>query len=80
MRYIEIIGLGLNFLGALVLSMPLLRSEGCFDEETDTVIDRGETKGGFKWTTRRMKKDATLARLGAGLVVVGFLLQFIAKF
>lgn len=80
-QYLEIIGLFLNFFGSLILTIPLLNIREAFHEEEDKLIDLGITKDGeYIYTTKRRKRFVFWARLGAVFVVIGFLLQLIAKF
>lgn len=81
MNYLEIIGLSFNVIGAIVLALPILKHEKFFDEGKDRLIDLGETEDGqHKYTTERDKEITRKAKIGAILIIIGFILQLISSF
>lgn len=73
------IGLGLNFLGAILLAFPMWKSKMWLRD--DFIIKSGKNNKGEFWYERRgFKKIKCFALTGLGLLVLGFALQFLAQF
>ena len=71
---VQVIGLILDFIGALLFAIPLIKSKKTIEEESSTYI-------GYNPPLRKsMKRDRWLAIIGLSLLLLGFALQIIAVF
>lgn len=76
---LQAISLFLNFLGAVILAIPLIKKERDLDDDL-IIKDRVRTVGDKKeylYTRRGFLKDRRYGLLGLGLLGLGFLIQFI---
>ncbi len=78
-KYLAVIGLLLNFIGAIILSIPLINSNKYFSPEKDKIIDKGMSGGEFVYTTGRDEINSGTALLGAGFMIIGFGFQLVAE-
>jgi len=69
---IQLIGLVLDFIGALLLAIPFIRTEREIEEESSTCA-------GYNPSLRRaMNRENRLTKAGLIFLSVGFLLQILA--
>jgi len=74
-----IIGLALNVTGAVILAIPLLKTKVKLDDEYK-IIESGTDNKGEPWFVRGLfRKNRCLGLLGLGLIILGFILQLLAR-
>lgn len=78
--HLETIGLSFDLIGVFILAIPLLKSEKSFHEDKDKLIDHGKKGKEFLYTTERFKDEENLALKGIFFIMLGFILQLLAKF
>lgn len=73
------VGLGLNFLGTILLAFPVLRFKMWLKD--DFISESGRNSKGEFWYKRRgFKRIKYFVLAGLGMLTLGFVLQFIAQF
>jgi len=78
-KILTILGLGFNLLGAVVLSLPFLKSKMWLKD--DFIVKSGkDNKGEFWYQRSGIRKIKRLALAGVILLALGFIIQMVAQF
>lgn len=74
-----IIGLILNVIGAIILTIPLIKTKVKLDDEYK-IVESGTYKDGEHWFVRGLfKKNRCFGLCGMIFVMLGFILQLLAQ-
>jgi|GEM_PF-5176602 NADH:ubiquinone oxidoreductase subunit 3 (subunit A) len=79
MNTLEIIGLLLNFIGTLILTLPSLISTREFDEKKDKNTYM-EENGRHRYTSERIRRDTAFNLIAMTIVSVGFIITLLGLF
>jgi hypothetical protein len=71
---LSLVGLLLNFIGAVLLVIPRFRSSEAIQAQAGTYYDKNPH------LEEALKRDSNFARIGFLLMAAGFLLQIVSRF